>query len=140
LLVLGSFDCTAEWHSISVQLRQQGIEGVVAIGADLPPDLGLPVASVDLGSMTGLEPVAHNLQMWLSELGESAAETVLRQIENGIDKGNVPGRAKMVRTKILQTTIEQAKIAQTKIGPKVPEAYFGLTDTLKGGLDTPEPA
>ena len=49
--------------------------------SSLPPDLALPVASVDLEYMTLLEPLAENAQAWLSELGESAAETVIRQIE-----------------------------------------------------------
>lgn len=140
LLVLGSFDCTLERHRFSVQLRQQGIEGVVAIGAVLPPDLGLPVASVDLESIKRLEPFAHNLQVWLSELGESAAETVLGQIENGIEKGNVPRRAKIVRTKTLRTKTVQISIAQTRVVPKIPEAYFGLTETPKSDLEIPEPA
>ena len=83
LLALGSWDCRAEWHSVSVQLRQRGIEGVIAIDAPLPPDLALPVASVDLNCMALLEPLADDTRtgLKLKELGESAAETLLRQIE-----------------------------------------------------------
>jgi len=36
LLALGSWDSTAEWRSVSVQLQQRGIEGVIAIDAPLP--------------------------------------------------------------------------------------------------------
>jgi hypothetical protein len=81
LLALGTFDCTSEWHNISVVLQQRGIEGVVAIDTALPPDLAMPVASVDLDSIPLLEPLSESTQAWLSELGESAAETALRQIE-----------------------------------------------------------
>ena len=103
LLVLGTFDCSSEWHNISVALQQRGIEGVVAIDATLPSDLALPVASVDLDSMALLEPLAENAQAWLSELGESAAETVIRQIE----KKSIPRRM--------------------KIAPKFQRRYFALS-------------
>lgn len=81
LLALGTFDCTSEWHNISIALQQRGIEGVVAIDTTLPPDLAMPLASVDLDFMTRPEPLSESTQACLSELGEYAAETVLRQIE-----------------------------------------------------------
>src|ERR1700730_10955039 len=83
LPALGSGDCASGWHNISVQLQQRGIEGIVAIDATPPPELGLPVASVDLDDMTLLEPLADDTRTWLSELGESAAEAVVHQIEQG---------------------------------------------------------
>jgi DNA-binding LacI/PurR family transcriptional regulator len=92
LLALGTFDRTSEWQNISVALQQRGIEGVVAIDATLPPDLAVPVASVHLDYLALLEPLTQNTQAWLSELGESAAETVLRQIE----KSSIPRRMKVV--------------------------------------------
>ncbi len=105
LLALAVFDCASEWNTIPVQLQQRGIEGVIAIGAILPQELELPVASVDLEYMTFLEPLADEMRTWLSELGESAAETVLRQI----DKETVPRTMKVV--------------------PKLPSAYFDLSNT-----------
>jgi DNA-binding LacI/PurR family transcriptional regulator len=105
LLVLAAFDCASEWNTIAVQLQQRGIEGVIAIDAILPHELPLPVASVDLEYMSLLEPLADDLQTQLAELGESAAETVLRQIE----KENVPRRMKVV--------------------PKRPRGYFDLPST-----------
>ena len=102
LLALASFDCASEWNTIPVQLQQRGIEGVIAIDAILPKELQLPVASVDLEYMTVAEPLADEMRAWLSELGESAAETVLRQIE----KETVPRRMKVI--------------------PKLPNAYFDL--------------
>jgi DNA-binding LacI/PurR family transcriptional regulator len=104
LLALGSWDCNSGWNSISVQLQQRGIEGIVAIDAALPPELELPVASVDLDYMTLPEPLADDTRTWLSELGESAAEAVVQRIEQ-------------------ETTPRRMKIV-----PKLPSAYFGLTD------------
>jgi hypothetical protein len=102
LLAVATFDCASEWNTISVQLQQRGIEGVIAIDAVLPPGLDMPVASVDLEYMNLLEPLADDMQAWLSEWGASAAETVLRQIE----KDTVPRRM--------------------KVAPKRPSAYFDL--------------
>jgi hypothetical protein len=108
MLVLGAFDCASEWNTIPVQLRQRGIEGVIAIDAILPHELELPVASVDLEYMNFLEPLADDIQAWLSELGESAAETVLRQIE----KDAAPRRM--------------------KVAPKLPAAYVDLLNVRLG--------
>lgn len=108
LLALGSWDRTVGWQSISVELQQRGIEGMIAIDVTLPPELELPVASVDLDHITVLEPLADDMRTLLSELGESAAETVLRQIE----KGTLPRRM--------------------KIAPQLPSTYFGLTNATRG--------
>jgi Bacterial regulatory proteins, lacI family len=113
LLALGTFDCTAEWHNISVALQQRGIEGVVAIDATLPTNLAVPVASVNLDYLALLEPLTQNTQAWLSELGESAAETVLGQIE---------------KKTICRRTI---------VVPKLPLAYFSLGNAdLEGAVTT----
>jgi DNA-binding LacI/PurR family transcriptional regulator len=117
MLALGAFDCASEWNTISVQLQQRGIEGVISIDAILPQDLSLPVASVDLEYMSFLEPLSEEMQVWLSELGESAAETVLRQIE----KDSVPRRM--------------------KVAPKLPNAHFELSNESLGvEVDTRERA
>jgi hypothetical protein len=108
LLALASFDCASEWNTIPVQLQQRGIEGVIAIDAILPQELALPVASVELEYMDFPEPLADQTRAWLSELGESAADTVLRQIE----KETAPRRMKVV--------------------PKLPNAYFDLPDARLG--------
>lgn len=81
MLVLGAFDCASEWNTIPVRLQQRGIEGVIAIDAILPQELQLPVASVDLEYMNFAEPLTDDMKSWLTEQGESAAETLLRQIE-----------------------------------------------------------
>jgi Bacterial regulatory proteins, lacI family len=108
LLALAVFDCASEWNTIPVQLQQRGIEGVIAIDAILPQELELPVATVELEYLAFPEPLADEMQAWLSELGESAAETVLRQI----DKETVPRRMKVV--------------------PNLPSAYFDLPNARMG--------
>lgn len=115
LLAIAVFDCASEWNTIPVQLQQRGIEGVIAIDAILPQELELPVASVDLEYMAFMEPLADETQSWLSELGESAAETVLRQIE----KEAVPRRMKVV--------------------PRLPGGYFDPASS-RGGVDARERA
>ena len=113
LLALGTFDRTSEWRNISVALQQRGIEGVVAIDATLRPDLAMPVISVDLDFMTLLEPLSENTQAWLAQLGESAAEMLLGQIE----KSTIPRRMKVV--------------------PKLPGTYFGLSSADLGAAVMP---
>jgi DNA-binding LacI/PurR family transcriptional regulator len=109
LLVLRSLDCSSEDRtsdcdsgSISLQLQQRGIEGVVAIGATLPSELKLPIAVVDFEYITLLEPLADEARIWLSDLGEAAAEAVIQQIE----RNTTPRRMKIV--------------------PRLPNAYFNL--------------
>jgi len=72
LLALGTLDCGSEWHNIAVAL------------------------DIDF-----VEPLAENTQAWLSQLGESAVETVLRQI---IEKKTVPRRVTIV-PKLPQTYV-----------------------------------
>jgi hypothetical protein len=108
LLALATFDCASEWNTIPVQLQQRGVEGVIAIDAILPQELALPVASVELEYVDFPEPLADEMRVWLSDLGESAADTVLRQIE----KETVPRRMKVV--------------------PKLPNAYFDLPSERLG--------
>jgi hypothetical protein len=108
LLALATFDCASEWNTIPVQLQQRGVEGVIAIDAILPQELALPVASVELEYMDFPEPLADEMRVWLSDLGESAADTVLRQIE----KETVPRRMKVV--------------------PKLPNAHFDLPSERLG--------
>jgi hypothetical protein len=117
MLAVKSLDCSSAYHNISVELQQRGIEGVVAIDATLPSNLPLPIASVDLDSISLMEPITVEMRSWLSQLGESAAETAIRQIE----KSTVSRRIKVL--------------------PKVPQAYFGLSHApLRGVVETRERA
>jgi hypothetical protein len=108
LLVLGRLDGNSEWSRTAVELRQRGIEGVLAVGANLPREVDLPAVSVDLGYMTLREPLADEVCAWLTEVGETAGEAVVQQIET------------------------KAAPRNTKIVPTIPPAYLGVP-----GFDLP---
>ena len=80
LLVLGSFE-PADATQACAEFQQRGIEGVVAIDTIIPRPFELPTAQVDLGYMNSVQSLTGDLQEWLAELGTSAAETIIRQIE-----------------------------------------------------------
>ena len=69
-------------NRLSAHLQQRGIEGVIAVAADVPRPLSLPVVSVDFGFRIFRHSVAEEMNGWLFELGESAAQAVIQQIEN----------------------------------------------------------
>jgi hypothetical protein len=81
LLILAASNGISEWTRTSVELQQRGIEGVIAVSANLPREVDLPVVSVDLEYLTAREPLKDEMRTWLSELGESAVEAVLGMIE-----------------------------------------------------------
>jgi len=101
LLALGSADFS-ETNEMSVQLQQRGIEGIIAIDASVPRQMELPVASVDLSYVSSTELMTEDMQTWLSEVGEAAAETIIRQIETATSSRRM------------------------KVDPKIPSAYFEL--------------
>lgn len=116
LLALGTADF-AEADHISAQFRQRGIEGVIAIDAAVPGQMELPVASVELDYGTPSEPATGDMREWLAALGESAAETIIRQIEN------------------------EGASRRTNVCAKLPAAYFGLPSAvLAAGIDARESA
>jgi hypothetical protein len=80
LLALTGLDLGDGDH-LSAQFRQRGIEGVIAIDAGLPGEFELPVATVDLGYIGSSEPMAQDMREWLITIGETAAETIIHQIE-----------------------------------------------------------
>ena len=82
LLILAAFDAASDWTRISVELQQRGIEGVIAVGMSPPRNVEMPVVSVDLGYLAAGEPLAEEVSGFLTDLGESAVDAVLRMIEN----------------------------------------------------------
>lgn len=80
LLALGSVDRCDENHPFS-QFQQRGIEGVIAIDTLVPRELDLPIASVDLDYLTSAEPLTEDMRVWLTSMGESAADNIIAQIE-----------------------------------------------------------
>lgn len=101
LLALATLDFANANHRPS-QFQQRGIEGVIAIDATMPSQFGLPIACVELGT----QPFKENMRVWLTAMGESAAETIIQQIEN-------PGTSRKM-----------------KVEPKLPPAYFELSNRV----------
>lgn len=64
---------------LTSEFRQKGIEGVVAIDAEFPPEFALPVTSVEVGYVSSAE---GDLRPWLTSMGEAAADQIIRQIES----------------------------------------------------------
>lgn len=108
LLVLAHLDST-DTPRIHVQFHQTGIEGVIAVGTALPQQLDLPVADIDLTGLTSSDIAEESVQLWLSELGVSAAESLMQHIEAGASPGSLP--------------------VEPEIGP----SFIGLMDT---GVET----
>lgn len=106
VLVLGCSG-TAELTQACAQFQQRGIEGIIAIDAAVPLQMDLPVASIDLGYMNSAELTGTETSAWLSELGATAAETIIRQIEKETESRHI------------------------KVAAKIPSAYF---DVLSGRL------
>ena len=80
MLVLAASD---DGDRMCVQFQQRGIEGVIAIDANLPPQLNIPVTCVDLGYDTSVSNVPDLVQSSLSDLGDGAAQAIVQQIETG---------------------------------------------------------
>lgn len=80
MVVLAAFD---DSDRMCAQFQQRGIEGVVSIDADLPPQMNIPVTCVDLGYDASVSNVPDLVQSSLAELGDAAAEAIVQQIETG---------------------------------------------------------
>jgi hypothetical protein len=103
LLVLGASDALADWTRTSVELQQRGIEGVVAMGMSVPREVEMPVVTIDLEYLTTPQPLEGETAVWLTELGESAAHMIVREIES------------------------KAAPRKTQVVPKIPATYAGLS-------------
>lgn len=90
LLALGSVDAS-DSAQLCAQLQQRGVEGLIAIDHVTPRSVGLPTASVELGFGATSESLIHTLRAWLVGVGESAAETIVEQIEkqNGVSMATI---------------------------------------------------
>ena len=93
LLILARLD-SADAPFTHSQFHQRGIEGVIAVEAALPQELDLPIATVDLTGLAPSDFTEESVQSWLSELGTSAAESVMRHIEAGA-RGALPVEPKI---------------------------------------------
>ena len=80
LLALGTLDVAG--GTLSAQFQQRGIEGVVAINQPVPRQFDLPIASVELGHARSSEFMQDEVRSSLAEMGKSAADMIVWQIEN----------------------------------------------------------
>lgn len=103
LLVLGRVD-VSDCAQLCTQLQQRGIEGVIAIDHVVPRSVGLPAALVELGFAASSEPLAQTMRAWLAGVGESAAGTIVEQVE------------------------KQNGVPVTTIHAKMPPAFFAAAD------------
>ena len=87
LLVLATSDGDDANH-LCAQFQQRGIEGIISIDANLPAQMTMPVTSIDLGYKTSATPDSNQMEVWLPDLGDTAAETIMRQIENIENEGS----------------------------------------------------
>lgn len=99
LLALGSAEAS-DFAQLVVQLQQRGIQGVIAIDHAIPRSVGLPAALVELGFGVSSEPLTQTVREWLAGVGESAAETIVEQVE------------------------KQTGVPMTTIHAKMPPAFF----------------
>lgn len=81
LLALRTFDPMTDGDTLSVQVKQRGIEGLIAVDTVLP-DLRLPVVAIDLRHLVVPEPMEIGMLEWLRKLGQSASEVIVEQIGN----------------------------------------------------------
>jgi len=103
LLALGSIG-VSDFSQLCMQLQQRGVEGIIAIDAVVPRSLELPTALVELGYGMSSKSLTPTARAWLAGVGESAAETIVEQIEKA---GSVPAKT---------------------IHAKLPPAFFGTAD------------
>jgi DNA-binding LacI/PurR family transcriptional regulator len=81
-LLVAACDASPDWlHTHFPQLRQRGVEGVIAIQAKPPLPSGFPTAFLELRPVDVLEPTATVVQKRLAEAGRNAAKFLLTQIE-----------------------------------------------------------
>jgi|SRR5579872_4031187 hypothetical protein len=71
----------AQGDHLQAQFQQRGIEGLIAINAFIPVQMSLPLASVELGYPASSDMLTDDRRNWLAALGESAADTIIQQIE-----------------------------------------------------------
>ena len=88
-MVLASFEFE-ERSQVCAQFQQRGIEGVICIDAVIPPGLNLPVTSVNIEYRNSLTSLSGLSDALLSEVGDSAADSVVKQIEK-------PGSSRRVK-------------------------------------------
>lgn len=81
-LIIATYDRSADWQqSQFAQLRQRGVEGVIALQAELPLPSGFPAAVIDDIPTNSQQPITPTAHEALTILGRKAAFRVVRKIE-----------------------------------------------------------
>ena len=86
---------TNDANQDSAHFRQLGIEGLIAVDAEVSCEIEIPVAAVELGYVLTPDGSAQEIASWLSALGEAAADTIIRQVENQTTSRRMSVDAKM---------------------------------------------
>ena len=92
-LIIATYDRSADWQQNQfAQLRQRGVEGVIALQAELPLPAGFPAAAIDDIPTDGQQPITPTAHEALTILGRKAAFQVVRKIEQASGRlGSVAG-------------------------------------------------
>jgi transcriptional regulator with XRE-family HTH domain len=85
LLVLETLNPGDATH-LPMHLKQIGVEGLIAIDATVGEEADLPVAVVDLSFVTSTQMIGNGINLWLQDLGSSAVETVIGNIETKLPR------------------------------------------------------
>jgi DNA-binding LacI/PurR family transcriptional regulator len=93
LLILGTIE-TDDPNQLSARFAQRGIEGVIAIDATIPLEQ-FPVTAVHLHSEIPMDSSYHEVRAGLAEIGQSAAEAIVSQIEGRCKPRSMPAQPKI---------------------------------------------
>jgi transcriptional regulator with XRE-family HTH domain len=86
-LIIATYDLSADWQQNQfTHLRQRGVEGVIALQAELPLPAGFPAAAIDGIPADGQQPMTPSAREALTFLGRKAASQVVRKIEQASGK------------------------------------------------------
>lgn len=93
-LIIATYDRSADWQQNQfTQLRQRGVEGVIALQAELPLPSGFPMAAIAGVPADGQQPITQSAREALTILGRKAALQVVRKIEQASGRlGGVIGQ------------------------------------------------
>ena len=81
-LMIATYDRSGDWQENQfAQLRQRGVEGVIALQAELPLPAGFPAVAIDAIPTDGQQPITLTAHEALTILGRKAAFHVVRKIE-----------------------------------------------------------
>jgi hypothetical protein len=86
-LIIATYDRSPDWQQNQfTHLRQRGVEGVIALQAELPLLSGFPVVSIEGLPLDGPESMTPSAREVLTFMGRKAALQVVRKIEQSSGK------------------------------------------------------